>query len=258
VTTLVSDTTPLAPVSETLRRAFGTDDLPGLVPNLIVTDEVGWRSATELADGSGLPDLLAMATRQWRAAPHTAAALVFKAYAYWAALPALLGWARAQRVPLLHAGDVLVRYDGGQVRIGLARSVRVAVLPADPLALEHRPDVQVVPDEATLLRALRVSLLDQHLAPVVEAISQRVRLGTRALLGSVASGAAYAILRAADALPGPSVETIDTLLDALGLADLVDLVPGPDGVPTVQRRTCCLAFTLPQPKVCSGCCIRPS
>lgn len=258
MTTLVSDAAPLAPVSETLRRAFGTDDLPGLVPNLIVTDEAGWQSATELADGSGLPDLLAMATRQWRAAPHTAAALVWKAYAYWVALPALLGWASVRRVPLLHAGDVLVRYDGGQVRIGLARSVRVAVPPTDPLALDSRPDVQVVPDDAMLLAALRASLLDQHLAPVAEAISRRVRVGTRTLLGSVASGAAYAILRAADVLPGSSVEMIGTVLDALDLADLIDLVPGPDGVPTVQRRTCCLAFTLPQPKVCRGCCIRPS
>ena len=38
--------------------------------------------------------------------------------------------------------------------------------------------------------------------------------------------------------------------------DLVDLVPGPTGEPAVQRRTCCLAFTLPQPKVCGGCCLR--
>jgi ferric iron reductase protein FhuF len=33
-------------------------------------------------------------------------------------------------------------------------------------------------------------------------------------------------------------------------------VPGPTGELTVQRKTCCLAFTLPQPKVCAGCCLR--
>lgn len=258
MTTLLWDAAPLAPVSATLRAAFGTDDLPGLVPNLIVTDEAGWRSATELADGRGLPDLLAMAARQWQATPHVAAALAWKAYAYWVALPALLGWASARRVPLLHPRDVLVRYDGRQLRIGLARSVRVAVLPTDPLALTRRPEVEVVPDDAVLLKVLRISLLDEHLTPVVKAIQKQVRVGTRTLLGSVASGTAYAILRAADALPGSSVETIGVLLDTFGLADLVDLVPGPDGVPTVQRRTCCLAFTLPQPRVCSGCCIRSS
>jgi ferric iron reductase protein FhuF len=40
------------------------------------------------------------------------------------------------------------------------------------------------------------------------------------------------------------------------VADLVELVPGRGGEPTVQRRTCCLAFTLPSPKVCQGCCVR--
>ena len=39
------------------------------------------------------------------------------------------------------------------------------------------------------------------------------------------------------------------------IADLVDLVAGPGGRPTVQRKTCCLAFTLPRPKICAGCCI---
>jgi ferric iron reductase protein FhuF len=41
------------------------------------------------------------------------------------------------------------------------------------------------------------------------------------------------------------------VLAALGVARLVDL--SPDG--RVRRRTCCLAFALPEPKVCDGCCI---
>lgn len=258
MTALLSNTTPLAPVSATLRAAFGTDDLPGLAPDLIVTDGTGWRPAADLVNGSGLPELLAAAARQWRASPHAAAALAWKAYAYWVGLPAVLGWASARRVPLLLPGDVLVRYDGGQLRVGLTRSVRVAVLPTDPLALSGLPEVDVVPDEAALLEVLRSSLLDAHLMPVIEAIHERVRVGTRTLLGSVASGVAYAILRAADALPGSSAETIGVLLDAFGVADLVELVPGPGGTPTVRRRTCCLAFTLPQPRVCSGCCIAPA
>lgn len=258
VTAVLSNPTPLAPVSVTLRAAFGTDDLPGLAPGLIVTDETGWRPATELVDGSGLPELLSLAARQWRASPHAAAALAFKAYSYWTLLPAVLGWASARRVPLLRPQHVLIRYDGGQLRVGLSRSVRVAVLPTDPLALTGLPEVMVVPDETALLDELRAALLDGHLTPMAEAIHQRVRVGTRTLLGSVASGVAYAILRAADALPGSSVETVGVLLDTFGVSDLVELVPGPGGVPTVQRRTCCLAFTLPQPRVCNGCCIRPS
>jgi hypothetical protein len=75
-------------------------------------------------------------------------------------------------------------------------------------------------------------------------------------MGSLASGVAYGVLRSADTLPGSAAATVGTLLDALDVADLVELVPGPGGELTVQRRTCCLAFTLPTPKVCAGCCIR--
>src|SRR4029453_10748451 len=100
------------------------------------------------------------------------------------------------------------------------------------------------------------SLLDQHLSPLLDAIHDKVRLGQRTLLGSLASGVAYAVLRSADVLPGRSAETIDTLLKALQVGGLVELVPGRAGKLDVQRKTCCLAFTLPQPKICTGCCIK--
>jgi len=57
-------------------------------------------------------------------------------------------------------------------------------------------------------------------------------------------------------LPGSSAETIDVLLTALGIEDLIELVPDRTGRLDVQRKTCCLAFTLPQPKICQGCCIK--
>ncbi len=249
---------PLAPITATLRAAFGTDDLPGLAGSLHVSDEPGWVPATELVDGTRLPGILAAARRVWGATPHAAAALTWKGYAYWLCLPVVLGWASARRVPLLHPEDVLVRI-GEQaplLTLGLRRTTPVAVLPSDPLALAGPPEVRVVAGEAELLDALRSSLLDAHLTPMIEALHTQVRLGTRTLLGSVASGVAHGVLRAADALPGSSAETIGTLLEALGVADLVDLVPGPTGELTVQRKTCCLAFTLPQPKVCAGCCLR--
>ncbi|WP_229399348.1 IucA/IucC family C-terminal-domain containing protein [Micromonospora okii] len=251
--------TPLAPVTATLRAVFGTDDLPGLAPGLLVTDDrFGWAPATTLVDGTRLPELLSAAARRWGGTPHACAALAWKAYSYWAALPAVLGWAAARRVPLLDASDVLIHFEahGPLVTIGLRRSTAVAVLPSDPLALAGLPEVRVVADEAELLAALRASLLDAHLAPLIAAIQTEVRIGARTLLGSVAASVAQAVLGAADTLPGPAVRHVETLLAALDLADLVELVPGPAGKPTVQRRTCCLAFTLPSPKVCQGCCLR--
>jgi hypothetical protein len=249
-------TTPLTPVTTALRAMFGTDDLPGLAPGLLVADEAGWAPATTLT-GTRLPELLESAVRLWSGTPHASAALAWKAYSYWASLPVVLGWATARRVPLLDHHEALIHFADRRtlVTVGLRESIPIAVLPSDPLALAGLPQVRVVADERELLAALRATLLDGHLSPVVSAIQGEVRIGARTLLGSVASGIAHGLLRAADSLPGSAVEAIETLLDALGLADLVELVPGPNGEPTVQRRTCCLAFTLPKPKVCQGCCI---
>lgn len=247
----------LAPVTATLRSMSGADDRPGLAPGLLVLDDTGWFPATRLIDGSRLPDLLDSARRRWQASPHAAAALAWKSYSYWLALPAVVGWASARRVPLPRPADVLLRFEGqGRLlRLGLRRSVAVAVLSSDPLASSGVSWLRVAGGEAELLAALRESLLEAHLTPMLAAIQARVRVGSRTLLGSLSSGIAHGILRAADAVPGSAVEQIGTLLDALGIADLIELVPGPAGEPTVHRRTCCLAFTLPQPKVCAGCCL---
>ena len=60
-----------------------------------------------------------------------------------------------------------------------------------------------------------------------------------------------------DLVPGPVLPLIDEVLTALGVADLVDVTAAPaTGALSIARRTCCLAFTLPQPKICTGCCIR--
>ena len=252
---------PLAPVTSTLRTMFGTDELPGLATGLLVADEVvdgmGWMPASELVDGTRLPELLDATRQRWGAAPHAAAALAWKTYTYWLSLPVVLGWASARRVPLLRPADVLVHLGDHRplLTLGLRRSTTIAVLPSDPLALAGLPEVRVVADEAELLAVLRASLLDAHLTPMLDAIHAQVRVGPRTLLGSLASGVAYGVLRAADALPGESAETIGVLLDTLDVADLIELVPGPTGELTVQRKTCCLAFTLPQPKICAGCCI---
>ena len=249
---------PLAPITATLRAMFGTStELPGLAPDLLVHDTAGWRPAALLA-GSQLGTLLDSAGRRWMAQPHAAAALAWKAYTYWLALPAVLGWASARRVPLLTSSNVLIHFDDPRplVTIGLRADTPIAVLPSDPLALSGLPQVKVVADEAALLTALKTSLLDEHLGPMLDAIHHRVRLGKRTLLGSLSSGVAYAVLRSADVLPGSSAETIDTLLTALGVEDLIELVPAPNGKLDVQRKTCCLAFTLPQPKICQGCCIK--
>lgn len=251
-------TARLAHVTSALTAAFGTDALPGLAPGLFVTGRAGWLPASDLVSGAELPRLLDAAKHRWNASPHAAAALAWKSYTYWLALPVVLGWASARRVPLVYPADVRVHLEEHRplIAVGLSPSIEVAVLPADPLALAGAAHVRVLPDEAALLGALRESLLDAHLAPMLDRIRADVHVGARTLLGSLASGVAYGILRASGSLPGSAAEHIETLLTALGVSDLIELVPGPAGEPTVQRRTCCLAFTLPEPKICSGCCLR--
>jgi hypothetical protein len=238
--------------------------LTGLAPDLTVSDPIGWTPATELTSGAAIDGLLDAAKQRWRAAPHAAGALAWKSYSYWLALPALLGYASARRVPLVRPGGVVVRWAPHQpvITIGLT-SVDVAVLPADPLALlpaasRDRQRITVVPDDAALIAAMRTSLMHEHLEPVMGQIRSRLHLGQRTLWGSLASGVAHGLSRAADALPGPILATAGELLAGLGIDDLVELAELPDDQPglSVQRRTCCLAFTLPEPKICSGCCIR--
>jgi hypothetical protein len=251
-------TLPLSPVTQTLRAMFGTStELPGLAPDLLVRDLTGWELTAALA-GERLDTLLDIARRRWNAQPHAAAALAWKAYTYWLTLPAVLGWASARRVPLLTASNVLMHFDDPRplVTLGLRDDIPVAVLPSDPLAVSGLPQIRVVADETALLAEFRRSLLDEHLDPLLGAIHDRVRLGRRTLMGSLSSGVAYGVLRSADVLPGSSVESITQLLTALDVADLIELVPGRNGKLDVQRKTCCLAFTLPQPKVCVGCCIK--
>jgi hypothetical protein len=62
----------------------------------------------------------------------------------------------------------------------------------------------VAGDETEILTALRESLLDAHLTPMLHTIHAQARVGTRTLLGSVSSGIAHGILRAASALPAGS------------------------------------------------------
>ncbi|WP_328478811.1 hypothetical protein OHA21_38845 [Actinoplanes sp. NBC_00393] len=237
---------------------FGTStEIPGLAPDLVARDLAGWTPAARLADVH-LDTLLDTARHRWNAQPHAAAALAWKAYTYWLALPAVLGWASARRVPLLTATDAVIHFDDPRplLTLGMRPDIPIAVLPTDPIALSGLPQVKVVADEEALLAEFRRSLYDEHLGPLLDAIHGRVRLGKRTLLGSLASGIAYGVLRSADALPGSSAASIDRLLGTLGVADLIELVPGPNGQLDVQRKTCCLAFTLPQPKVCPGCCIK--
>jgi ferric iron reductase protein FhuF len=238
---------PIVAVLEAVGEQRGPAVVHGVAPGLVVDDPAGWLPAEHLASGEALPVLLDAAHDRWGASPAAAAALAWKSYAYWLTLPAVVGYAAARRIPDLSAGNVLVRVHGAPpfVEIGL-RAPAVAVAPGDPLA--GTAHVTVTRD---LPGYLRRTLVDDHLAAVLDGLHRQVRIGRRTLLGSLASGVAYGLVRSADALPAPVAPAARTLLSALGVDHLVEITPDL----RVQRRTCCLAFTLPEPKICAGCCI---
>lgn len=252
---------PLTPIRATLRAMAASpgNRTSGISPNLTIDHADGWVRATDLISGDAIDDFLDTAKQRWRATAHAAAALAWKCYSYWLALPAVLGYAVARRVPLLRPDAVRVAWSPEQpfLRVGLA-AVEVAVLPTDPLALRPATGIRVVADEAALLAELRVSLVDEHLHPLLDQVRHGLHLGRRTFWGSLASGVAHGLSRAADVLPGPTLDTADQVLTALGVRELVELGPRAGGRAglNVQRKTCCLAFTLPEPKICSGCCIR--
>jgi hypothetical protein len=238
-----------------MRTGYGVGTIDRLASPYFVGDAAGgWTPADALTSGEALTTLLAVGARRWRAQPHAAATLAWKSYSYWASLPIVLGWAAARRVPLLTADQTLVRLDADDL-VFAGANPSWAVLASDPLASVGHPSVRVAHDETALLAIVRETLLDRHLDPLLESIRDRVRIGRRTLLGSVASGVAWAMIRASDALPGSTQESIEMLLGALRLDDLVDMEATGAGL-SVRRRTCCLAFTTETPKICTGCCIR--
>ena len=192
-----------------------------------MAEETGWQPATLFADPRTVvaTGLLERPRRAWGAAPHTAAALAWKAYSWWLVNPVVLAYAQGRPLP---------RLDHANVEVALR---------------EERPYVEFrVLDRAPLPRTdvesrLRATLLDRHLAPVAAALVDTTRIGRRTLWGSVAEAVAYPLLQRRD--PG----TAQGLLEALGLADLVTVVsPG-----RCVRRTCCQAIAVPGLGVCDSC-----
>ena len=253
----VTPVTPIVAVLEAIRARHGAPAVHGVTRSLLVDDMTGWQQTRSYVDGSALRLLLASAQRRWPAEPHVAAALAWKSYTYGAVLPAAIGYAAARRIPDLSTANLLVRLHGHDpfIEFGFA-SAAVTALASDPLS--SHSGVTAVESETELLAVMRASLLDDHLLAVLDRIHQAVRVGHRTLLGSIASAVCHVLLRASDVLPGTAVPAAEAILDALGVADLVDFGPDANGRLVVSRRTCCLAFGLPVPKICSGCCIPPT
>lgn len=268
--TAVLATDALAPLAGLLDRTYDGAYPAGL--RLDRTPGAPWRGGGELADGDRLEAVVATVMRRYGATRHVAAALLWKTYTYRVVAPVVLGWALNRRVPLATADDTVVRPGPADNRLSIALvDPAVAVLPGDDLA--GTPGTRTVADHDALLREAGEAVLTRHLLPVLATMIARCKIGQRPLWGSVAEAVAHPLLIAAPRTPGGLADTgpvalrtpagrmaaARTLLDGLGhgLGELLDLTPAADGTP-YRRRTCCLAFALPQYDYCKTCCVPAS
>jgi hypothetical protein len=226
------------------RFAAQRGDALGVLPGLTTFAGPGWIPSTELVrEPYELLDRLIDDAADRRNVPrHVAAALLWKAYAYWHTVPMALGWALNRRVPIMRFEDTVVKVAGAGLTIG-ATSVRTAVLPGDPLA--GAPGTIVVADPGA---AIRAALLAGQ-SPVIKAIGRLTRVGERNLWGSTAEALAHPLTACAGFLPPADARE---LLAAVGRP--VDGLLGFSG-DGYRRRTCCLWITLPGTKPCATCCV---
>lgn len=209
----------------------------------------------DLARGERIEELMGTAAALWGGSAHANAALAWKTYCYWTLAPVVLGYLAGRRVPVMDAANTVFSVSADAPMFSMRQiRPRFLALPNDPCA--SHPDVEVVPDEAALLDRLRATVFDAHLGPVLEAFLARARVGRRTLMGSVASGLAYAVASIAQVVPDPDDVLAKTLLDAFDVSDLVDISTDDEGRLVYQRRTCCLALTIDGDRTCSTCCVR--
>ncbi|MEV8393072.1 MULTISPECIES: (2Fe-2S)-binding protein [unclassified Streptomyces] len=222
----------------------------------------GWVSAADLAaGGAALDTFLAWDEAQVRrdygqeARPDVIAGFAFHRYAWPACLLITMPWFLRRRVPRLPVEAVSFQRALGRMTV---RIDDFACLPDDPAAT--LPGARVVPDEEALRAEVRAAVAD-HLAPVLDGFAPRLRRGRRALWGMATDEIVeglwyiahllgeerYAMAELERLMPG----TIAPYVGAAGFRELT----GPDGesLPTRDRASCCLFYTLRPEDTCVTC-----
>ncbi|MEW1656074.1 (2Fe-2S)-binding protein [Streptomyces sp. NPDC093707] len=243
--------------------------LAEVFPDLRVTlweaappDGDDWLAASALAAGGpALDAFLAdeaarIAAEHGRPArPDVVASFALHRYAWPVCLLITVPWFLHRRVPQLPVHDV--RFHRGLGRLAV-RTPSFGCLPDDPAAA--LPGARVVPDEEALRAEVRAAVAD-HLRPVLDGFRTRMRRGPRALWGMVSDeiveGLWYvghllgeeprAVAELARLLPGATAP----YASGAGFRELT----GPDGgaLPTRDRASCCMYYTLRPEDTCVTC-----
>lgn len=222
----------------------------------------GWVIATQLAEGgAALASFLdwdeAQALRDYgrRPRPDVVASFGLHRYAWPVCLLITIPWFLHRRVPRLPVEALSFQRELGELSV---RIDEFACLPGDPA--EHSPGARVVPDEEALRAEVR-NAVAEHLTPVLAGFRPRMRRGTRALWGmatdEITEGLWYlghllgeeqrAMREAGQLLPGAT----SPYVQGAAFRELTGAQGEP--LPTRDRASCCLYYTLRPEDTCVTC-----
>ncbi|MFE9997705.1 (2Fe-2S)-binding protein [Streptomyces avermitilis] len=254
-----------SPVADAYARL--TEVFPGLAvtelgPGEAAPEGDGWASAALLAaGGTGLDAFLAWDEAQvlrdygQRGRPDVVAGFGLHRYAWPACLLITVPWFLGRRVPRLPVEHVTFQRALGRMAI---RVTEFACLPDDPAA--GLPGARVVPDEQALRAEVRAAVTE-HLEPVLGGFGPRMRRRGRALWGMATDEVAEGLWYVAHLLGEEerAVRELELLLPGatrpyVGSAAFRELT-GPNGeaLPTRDRASCCLFYTLRPEDTCLTC-----
>jgi hypothetical protein len=224
----------------------------------------GWTAAAVLAAGG--PDLdaflawdEAQVLRDYgqRARPDVVASFGLHRYAWPACLLITLPWFLHRRVPRLPVTHVSYDRTAGRMAV---RPVSFACLPDDPAAA--LPGAAVVPDEEALRAAVRAAVAE-HLEPVLAGFGPRMRRRGRALWGMATDEVVEGLWYVASLLGADeerrAVRELELLLPGstepyVGCAAFRVLTgPGGESLPTRDRASCCMFYTVRPQDTCVTC-----
>ncbi|MPY60443.1 (2Fe-2S)-binding protein [Streptomyces spongiae] len=254
-----------SPVSDAYTRL--TDVYPYLgVTELSPADETprgdGWVSVARLAEGGAdLDTFLTWDDEQilrdygQKGRPDVVASFGLHRYAWSACLLFTVPWFLSRRVPRFPVEHVAFQRTEGRlaVRVGA-----FACLPDDPAA--RLPGARAVPDEEALRAEVRAAVAE-HVEPILTGFGPRMRRRGRALWGMATDEVVEGIWYVAQLLGEEerAQRELELLLPGttkpyVGSAAFRELT-GPDGesLPTRDRVSCCMFYTLRPEDTCPTC-----
>lgn len=252
-----------------LTEVFPALDITQLTPDAQLPRHDGWIAATALTEGTtDLDTFLAWDDAQIQsdygqpARPDVVASFGLHRYAWPFCLLITVPWFLLRRVPRFPVTHVSYDRTAPGLPMGrlAARPTTFACLPGDPAAT--LPGARVVPDEEALRAEVR-TVIAEHLEPVLAAFGPRMRRRGRALWGmatdEIVEGLWYVAHLFGDGEQDRAQRELELLLPGatkpyVGSAAFRELT-GPNGetLPTRDRASCCMFYTLRPEDTCATC-----